>query len=327
MQNDFSIIVSCNYCQNLSQGMYDTANFWLPKEKIGKRNFLDKVPMKLTGITEHKKEGQVYESGYLDNYNVNISANGISFKGSLAKYAQGNNFETLNREGCKRAIEKLSDEIKLPVKKATVRRIDFAANLKVTHRPEAFYNDLGTCSHYKRFVQPNSLYYKNGYRTLCFYDKVKEAKSKRIPIPEIWSKENVLRYELRFTSRLPYQFNLPEVTASLLYNRTFYNSMGDRWEHEYFAISKQKHCTPQITKPMTAVESQKILFALLYSEKQNKVMQIVEQWNRQNIFSSKREYYRVKHEMRKLVEKLPEGENSLITELDENVKAAKLLYR
>ncbi|WP_419776406.1 phage/plasmid replication domain-containing protein, partial [Maribacter flavus] len=59
--------------------MYDTVNLWLPFDKIGSYD-LNKTCQNLTGITEHKKDdGQVYLSGYLDNYKVSISGQGVSF--------------------------------------------------------------------------------------------------------------------------------------------------------------------------------------------------------------------------------------------------------
>ena len=66
--------------------MYDTINLWLP---IDKANGFDvnKTMQHLSNITEHSRnDGQNYVSGYLDNYKVNISEQGISLKGSLAKY-------------------------------------------------------------------------------------------------------------------------------------------------------------------------------------------------------------------------------------------------
>ena len=76
--------------------MYDTINLWLSFENITNFN-LSKTLEKLSGITEHTRANETYISGYLKNYRVNISEQGVSLKGSLAKYFLSDNFKTLNR--------------------------------------------------------------------------------------------------------------------------------------------------------------------------------------------------------------------------------------
>jgi hypothetical protein len=133
--------------------MYDTVNLWLPVERAG-IDLLAQIPQYLSGITEHcKEDGQLYISGILgSNYKVNISPQGISFKGSLAKYFLPDNFHTLTRSDSERAIEKMADEIHLPMKQAKVTRIDFAQNFIVKYPPEAYYNYLGDCQHYRACI-------------------------------------------------------------------------------------------------------------------------------------------------------------------------------
>jgi hypothetical protein len=83
---------------------YDTVNLWLPRDKAGSFD-ISKTLQNLSRITEHKKDdGQVYYSGYLKNYKVNISGQGLSLKGSLAKYFLPDNFHTLTRSDSARAF-------------------------------------------------------------------------------------------------------------------------------------------------------------------------------------------------------------------------------
>ncbi len=56
-------------------------------------------------------------------------------------------------------------------------------------------------------------------------------------IPEVFQGRNVLRYELRFTSRLKQQFG-SEIKALDLYNENFYIEIVNRWQNAYFEIRK-----------------------------------------------------------------------------------------
>ena len=56
-------------------------------------------------------------------------------------------------------------------------------------------------------------------------------------IPEVFQGRNVLRYELRFTSRLKRQFG-SEIKALDLYNENFYIEIVNRWQNAYFEIRK-----------------------------------------------------------------------------------------
>ena len=91
--------------------MYDTINLWLPKDQAGHFD-LEKTLQRLSGITEHTKDdGQFYVSGYLKNYKVNLSGQGLSLRGSLAKYFLPDNFHTLTRSDSARAFELILHKI------------------------------------------------------------------------------------------------------------------------------------------------------------------------------------------------------------------------
>ena len=308
--------------------MYDTVNLWLSKEKAGDTDLFSKPELHLTGITEYKREGYISHSGHYRNYKVNISEAGISFKGSIAKNQLNDNYQTLTRGDSQRAFEKMKDELHIPIDRAKVTRIDFAQNFIVKHPPEAYYNYLGDCTHYHRLMQPNSLYYNNGLRKILFYNKIAQGKKIGMPVPVIFQGKNILRYELSHNTRLPYQFNMPEITTSHLYNELFYMGMVNRWVQQYEAINKLKIFTPKIENPMTATQSQKILFAALVSQVgQNEVLQMVEQWHSQSLYTSDREYFRAKGQIKVMMKKVSGEHNELITELDKKVRAVKLNYR
>jgi hypothetical protein len=126
--------------------MYDTINLWLSSDNIGSMD-LTRTMQNLSGITEHQKEDEVYYSGYLKNYKVSISGQGVSLKGSIAKYFLPDNFHTLTKSDIARAFEMMADELCLPIDKAKVTRIDFAQNFLMDFEPEAYYNYLGECQY------------------------------------------------------------------------------------------------------------------------------------------------------------------------------------
>ncbi|WP_431158028.1 phage/plasmid replication domain-containing protein [Winogradskyella poriferorum] len=309
--------------------MYDTVNLWLPFDKIGSYD-LNKTCQNLTGITEHKKDdGQVYLSGYLDNYKVSISGQGVSFKGSLAKYFLPDNFHTLTRSDSCKAFEMMADEIGLPITKAKITRIDFAQNFLMRYKPEAYYSYLGESQYYKRQPQSKSLYYSNSIRQKVFYNKIAEGKSKRMELPNVWKGENVLRYEMRFKSRLTKQFNQPEITANILSDEKFYMVVFDKWLAEYQAINKINsfnYNTSDMNSPKD-FRKQLELFAINIIG-QDKIMQEIENLRHQKAFDKPEYYSRLKRDIRELC-KIPELTTSseLVTELDKKVNDSKRYYR
>ena len=309
--------------------MYDSINLWLPIDKAGSFD-ISKTMQHLSGITEHQKEdGQVYVSGYLGNYKVGISDQGISLKGSLAKYSLPDNFHTLTRADSIRAIEKMSDELYLPIKQAKVNRIDFSQNLLMKYKPEAYYAYLGECKHYNRMPQPKSLYYSNGLRTKLFYNKIAEGKAKGLSLPDVWNGHNVLRYELRYTSRLPKQFNLPEIKASTLSDEKFYMSLFDKWQSEYEAINKLHSINLNLTDMNSPKDFWKQINLMAVNMiGQDKIMQEIENMRHQNAFDKPEYYSRLKKEIRELC-KTPDLTTSsdLVAELDKKIKNAKRYYR
>jgi len=310
--------------------MYDSINLWLSSEQAGIKDLLAFSENHLQQITEHnKQDGQIFYSGNFRNYRVNVSQSGISFKGSLAKYFLPDNFHTLNRGDSQRAIEMMADEIHLPIHQAKVTRIDFAQNFLMKYDPKTYYSYLGECRYYQRFCQPESLYYSNGLRTKLFYNKVAEGKARGIRLPDVFSDRNVLRYELRFTSRLPQQFNLPEVKASTLYDEHFYISLVKQWIDEYEAINKLNFINFNLKEMNSPKDFRKQLELIAVNAiGQDRLMQMIEEMRQKRAFDKPEYYSRLKKEMRELC-KTPDLTTSsdMVAELDKKIEAARQYYR
>jgi hypothetical protein len=308
--------------------MFDTINLWLPIDDAGIHNF-DKSIKSLNQINECiNDDGQVSIHGNLNNYKVKLSGKGVSLKGSLAKYYLPDNFHTLTRSDTARAIEKLSDEINLPIHLAKVSRIDFAQNLIMNYEPQAYYSFLGECQYYKRQKWENSLYYKNENRTKLFYNKIKEGKSKGLKLPDVWNGQNVLRYEMRFTKRIKKQFNQLEINASNLSDEKFYMKIFDKWMDEYTAINKINNLKFDLSKMKSPKDYlNNLLLRQILIDGQDKIMQEIEDLRHLKTFEKPEYYSRLKKQIKQLCKSQLTASSELIFELDKKIKATKNNYR
>lgn len=309
--------------------MYDTLNLWLPNEIIKESGYLQRVPTLLSNAKETYKQdtGEVYFNGSILGMSASISNAGISLKGSICKSYLNDNFKTLTRQDTQRAIEQLQDFTNLPIIQANVKRIDFAQSFSVSQNPQSFFTFLGECNHYKRSTLSKSLYYQNGMRTKLFYNKVAEGKAKGQTIPPIWANKHILRYELRYTSRLPHQFNKAQIQAIDLYNEVFYMDMVERWIKEYESINKNNSILDKMnTKQIETPKDFMYQMALLQIKEVGiqKTLDSIEQLKAQNLFKHKEYYSRLKADIKKLCksEVLTEG-STLVAELDKKVMQVK----
>lgn len=310
--------------------MYDTIHLWLPPDLIS-RGDLKRLPTLLENFTHHQKiDGRYYGSGnFGNNYKVNISEQGVSLKGSLAKYFLPDNLHTLTRSDSARAIEKMADELCLPIDRAKVTRIDFAQNFLMRYEPEAYYPYLGECRYYKRLIQPKAVYWQNGNRTKLVYNKVAEAKKKGVSVPDVFSGQHVLRYEMRYTKKLTKNLNKYEILASTLSNEPFYMAMVKNWVSEYEAIQKNQKIKLKFDAMKTPKDLHKQAAAQYYqSMGLANAMKMVEDMRAMGTFEKPEYYSRAKKEIKELCSSPKKSSSSeLITELDKKVSAAKRYCR
>jgi hypothetical protein len=201
--------------------------------------FCNDIVKYIYNIKEHynTNDGAVYYSGQLSNLSISVNDDTIYIKNSLAKYYYGNNIKTLNITDTKNTIERLGDELHLPMQRATITRIDFGTNFIMDYKPSVYFNYLGNLSRFKRSnIEKYTLYYKQNNKCLCFYDKIKESKLNSISLE--YKDKNILRYELRFTGRLQDAFKTNKLTASLLYDDNFYNKLIKYYKDYYYSIDK-----------------------------------------------------------------------------------------
>jgi hypothetical protein len=302
--------------------MYDSLSLWI--EGAG----LELAPL-LSRLAEHQRGQSYYITGDLGNLNLVLSVQGVSIKGSLAKWYLGDNLQTLTRGDTQRAIESLSDTLSLNVAEAKVKRADVATNFLMQHSPTVYYPYLGDCQHYQRTQRQTSLYYEANNRTKLFYDKSLECKAKGVPLHEVFEGQNVLRFELRFMHRLGKEFNTASLTAQHLYDEGFYMGMIDKWVNEYKSITKLKKMAfkdQAQLKPKDFLDQ--ILLQAVVTIGQSEVLEMVEEARKRGQFERPEYASRTKAMIKELctMPQLTEP-SELIQELDQKVKAVQRYYR
>jgi hypothetical protein len=203
---------------------------------------------------------------------------------------------------------------------------------------QVYYNHLGEMASCKRVPVINGsngmeglYYYKNNKSGLAvFYNKIKEQKSKRQPIPELFQNRNVLRYEQRYTRLLPKIFNVECVTTTMLYNERFYKNIVDMWGTNYKSIQKIN----DLILNFEEVKGKKELYMLgvkLLVEQQGGEIATIEQINEMNKMGKINK--KTAFDLRKAIKEACNIKssitvpNDIILELDKKVNEAMKYYR
>jgi hypothetical protein len=310
--------------------MYDNIDFKIRADEVKGIDFVSETPNYFDVNGEHYFNGEMVLSGYLDTLKISASKNGVKVsEGSLCKWYLGDNFQTLTRKDTQRAIEKLSDTLHLPFFKANVTRIDLAPNIIVKYEPDVYFSHLGDLNYYNRFAQKGSLYYNNPKKQIILYDKVREQKAKGQLIPEICQNRNVLRYEMRFKSRLREQFKTDSLTADLLYNESFYIAIIDRWYNEYKAINKLNDLTLNFEQ-MNTVKEFKTAGLLTLIDLQGGELAMLQKINEAQKKGelTKKQAFDFRHEVKHACKMtFATVKSDVIKELDQKIYEAKSFYR
>ena len=309
--------------------MFDTLKLYLIQDSVRDIDFLAEVPVYLENITAHEKQDQIHYSGSLKNLRIYVSERGVSIQGSLAKYYLSDNIQTLRRQDTEQAIQKLSDDLHLPIDEAQVSRVDFAHNFIMQYEPKVYYPYLGESQYFKRYIQPESLYYKNGNRTKLFYDKPTEAKSKGYKIPEVWTLKNVLRYEIRYRRRLNKQLKEPEIKAGTLYEEKFYIKLINRYVSDFKSIHKHSEIkldTDNMSTPKDFWDQMALM--KIQEISQSGAVDLVEELRAKDVLDKPEYYSRLKKQIRDKSKKYSASDSTpLIEELESKISALKRYYR
>jgi len=322
-----SSIVSV-FCNSFGYSlMLDTVNLWLPQSHTSTT-----ISNQLDRVKEHTntRTAEVSFSGYLDNYQVSIFSNGISLKGSLAKYHLQDNFHTLTRKSSQEAIESLSDRLRIDVSEAEVKRVDIAENFIMKHEHKAYYDLLGACQHFKRLEQPKSIYYSNTNKQLIFYNKVAEGKHRGLKLPSVWDNKKVLRYEFRYMRKPQDYLDMPCFKAENLYDEEVYIKLINGWYHHYQQVNKIRlqSFAKQVMNDTKLFEKQLMLLGLQALGGEQEVLNMIDRGKSEGRFNNRMQASRLKGKIESISnDKVLTEDSELVTELDNKVKQAIQFYR
>ncbi|MDR3706385.1 MAG: hypothetical protein P4L28_10815 [Paludibacteraceae bacterium] len=301
--------------------MYDTVNSWIDRAIAGDNPLA--IASYLSDVSETNSQKYGYSvTGKANNYIVRASEAGISLKGSLSKFFLNDNIQTLTRSATVQAIEKLSDTLHIPVKEAKIYRIDISTVFNTKYPPANYYKYLGNKPYFERLLATNNtLYYSTQKRQLIFYDKQLEAKSTGTNVPDVYTNESLLRYELRFTKRLCEQLKQNEITGATLSDEHFYLKLIKLWEAEYFSINKLNGFGKMdVSKIKTRTDAKDaMLTELLQGKDINYINEFISDLKAKNINSDPKYYTRLKNDLTALFKASSTEQNELITELDKEV--------
>ena len=313
--------------------MYDKIVIW--KSRMG-----DEYPHLVTLLEDAKEQtdlqtGEIKAYGSLQGMRVGIYPTAIRIEGSLPKFLyDGGNLIPLNRHTTEEAIKKLSDALQINLEDAGVSSLEFGANLVMRYKPSEYLKRMGELPRRQRYTfNVDTLYYRHKGKeqpdTFCLYDKVSDAKAKGMPIPQGFEDKNLLRVELRLNGSLAKQMGVPEVKASTLYDRAFYNKIRCRFINTYFSISKlnklNTNFMESIKTPKDAVDGFLGLMLAKAGQGMQEIDAYLEELKANQVFSDRINYKRTRDALYKAASKAKlSSKDELVAELDDcfiNLKA------
>lgn len=301
--------------------MIDTLNMWIDTAATGGNPFA--IAACLSDVEEKQGERRGYSiGGKLGDYTIYADQRGVSLKGSLAKYFLPSNVYTLTRATVQQAIEKMSDSLHLNIAAAVVTRADVSTVIPTRRPPVDYYSHLGAKPYYNRLqATQTTLYYSTQKRQLVFYDKTKEAAAKRATVPPTLADCNLLRYELRFTSRLQKQLKQPQpIQAAALYNPDFYYMLVQQWKQEFDTIQKLNRATTMMDNIKTVKDGERALFArLLQQGGQAVIDEYIADLKARKTYSDPKYYTRLKESFTRILQAPSEQQIDLIEELEKSI--------
>lgn len=213
---------------------YDTVDLELSADDVPEVSFLLEIPQYIHETGKyHGANKRVCAYGNLDNLRVRIKSECIRIEGSISKWYLGNNIQPLSLDDTKRAFEKLSSILHLPIEKAYVKRLDLAACLVMKYLPSIYYNHLGRAGNTFPQYMDNGIYYNlPNEEQLLFYDKTIESKGH---VPDEYKGQHLLRYERRFFK--------PNILVGQLLDEDYYTLLIREWIKGYDLITKIKEIT------------------------------------------------------------------------------------
>lgn len=307
--------------------MYDRIRLYMV---AGKEGEFANLPSLLSNAEQRINiaTGEVTTLGYISNLRVTIKPTSLYMDGSLAKYLYGgSNLYPLDRHTTKEAIISLSDALHLPLAEANLSLVEFGYNFLMKYEPKEYLNLLGEMKNRLRYrFNDDSLYYKRRGKAQPdewkIYNKVADAKRKKMEIPTAFADANLIRAEMCLDKKIAKQLRQPEAKAHNLYERDFYQAMKAKFLDCYFSIVKLSSINVEFTdEEITPKEG---LYAILgyalaiLGDGQEIIDKAISQMKAEGKLRGKNDLGRIKQMAAKALSLAKRGdENPLIRELND----------
>jgi hypothetical protein len=194
---------------------------------------------------EYKQLGKFHKVSQGD-IQVFIYDKHFRLKLSLWKFFKGNNIVPFDLAEIRQAIKQLSLTLGICVEKGFLSRIDIALNIETEYPVANYIRNIIKPNRYECFDEhideSVSFRSKSNIHQISFYDKIKQARSKNIPIKDDYPK-NLLRFEYRITNQLHQTINLDrmqgesKVRVIHLYSSSFLRNLFNRWFRHFWKIN------------------------------------------------------------------------------------------
>lgn len=216
--------------------MYDTIKFVIKESELDNAIcFLEEIPCRIS----IKSTSSNRVVGFLKNMKIEVRNTTLIVQGSLLKYFKGYNYaECLSVWDVRKSINKLSNELNVPMRQAVINRIDIGICFSMVNVPWVYWDCLlHSDGYFRSNIKQETLYFDKYDSQLCFYDKKTEMKKNReVENLECLKKINVLRYEFRFKKVTSIFGGV--VRGADLYSPVFYLRVLQKWYDGYMIIQK-----------------------------------------------------------------------------------------
>lgn len=225
-----------DFCPKHCRTLYDTIDFVLYQHDVPEIDLLSEISLNLTDRKESVDEnGLLSVYGEYKGYKVCINRYKIKiYHCSLCRYYYGTNMHDFPLEDVQKAIERIGEDLHIPVDKLIVTRLDLAIDISLQRSPVRYFNRMLCLSHFERHSHPTGVSFLTKDKELVFYDKGMQQKSK--------TRENIARCEFRIKKVKKYFKGW--VTASMLYDTKFWNDLLDRFLSYYSKIKMEQNPLP-----------------------------------------------------------------------------------
>lgn len=214
-------------------GMYDNIVIRLEEGDLPVgydwQSVLSKSSQRLSYTTGNGVKG-VWKGGWV------TARNGyIEFKGSIPKclYGHNCNVKPVTLSEIERLVDEMSADFSVPMQCAEVTQLEFSANFIVSHSPEAYINAVCGANGFDDWnIRGTKYIERKELVRLKFYDKLKEARSKKeLPKPCPLS-SNLLRYEMTLYHRVLRQM-FGKLRCADLWNKSVYWRLVSEWLYHF----------------------------------------------------------------------------------------------